>query len=220
MRTKILATAIVAAAALTLSACGGSDSGGKGDNAAAAEVKGGQRSGQAIVLDQAKAKPDLALTDTDGKKYELLKETKGRPTLLFFGYTHCPDVCPLTMSNVALAVKKLPKAEREKPRVVFVSTDPARDTPKRMRSWLDAQGGTDFVGLTGDFNTIEAAARPLGIFIEKPKKEKDGSITVSHGAEVIGFSPKDDKGHWIYTTEATADRYAKDLPKIIEGRNP
>ncbi|AQW51947.1 SCO family protein [Streptomyces violaceusniger] len=220
MRTKILATAIVAAAALTLSACGGSDSGGKGDNEAAAEVKGGQRSGQAIVLDQAKAKPDLALTDTDGKKYDLLEETKGRPTLLFFGYTHCPDVCPLTMSNVGLAVKKLPKAEREKLRVVFVSTDPARDTPKRMRSWLDAQGGTDFVGLTGDFNTIEAAARPLGIFIEKPKKEKDGSITVSHGAEVVGFSPKDDKGHWIYTTEATADRYAKDLPKIIEGRNP
>ncbi|MEU5267850.1 SCO family protein [Streptomyces hygroscopicus] len=219
MRTKILATALVATAALTLTACGGSDGGGTGDKAAA-EVKGGQKPGHAFVLDAAKAKPDLVLTDTDGKKYDLLKETKGRPTLLFFGYTHCPDVCPLTMSNLGIAEKKLSKAEREKLRVVFVTTDPARDTPKRIRSWLDAQGGTDFVGLTGGFDTIEAAARSLGIYVEKPKKEKDGSVTVSHGAEVIGFSPKDDKGHWLYTTDASADRYAKDLPKIIEGRNP
>ncbi|MET8179947.1 SCO family protein [Streptomyces sp. NPDC005336] len=222
MRTKILAAALVATAALTLGACGGSDGGGDKADKAAAEVKGGQKSGQAIVLDKgtAKAKPDLVLPDTDGRKYDLLKETKDRPTLLFFGYTHCPDVCPLTMSNLGIAEKKLSKAERDRLRVVFVTTDPARDTPGRIRSWLNAQGGTDFVGLTGDFDTVQAAARPLGIYVEKPKKEKDGSVTVSHGAEVVGYSPKDDKGHWIYTTDATADQYAKDLPKIIKGENP
>lgn len=226
MRTTILATALVATAALALSACGGSGedggNGGNGGNKAAAEVKGGQKSGQAIVLGKgnAKAKPDLVLTDTDGKKYDLLKETGKRPTLLFFGYTHCPDVCPLTMSNLGIAEKKLSKAERDKLRVVFVTTDPARDTPGRIRSWLNAQGGTDFIGLTGDFDTIQAAAEPLGIFVEKPKKEKDGSVTVSHGAEVVGYSPKDDKAHWIYTTDASAGQYAKDLPKIIKGENP
>ncbi|CAM5635101.1 SCO family protein OS=Streptomyces antimycoticus OX=68175 GN=SANT12839_048460 PE=3 SV=1 [Streptomyces antimycoticus] len=89
-----------------------------------------------------------------------------------------------------------------------------------MRSWLDAQGGTDSVGLTGDFNTIQAAARPLGIFIEKPKKEKDGSITVSHGAEVVGFSPKTTRVTGSTRQTLRRMRYAKDLPKIIEGRNP
>ncbi|MEU5611448.1 SCO family protein [Streptomyces sparsogenes] len=221
MRTTYLGAALVTAAALTLTACGGSG-GGDGDKAEqAAEVSGGNtKPGHAIVLDRPKAKPDLVLTDTDGKKYDLVKETKGRPTLIYFGYTYCPDVCSLVMSNIGIAEKKLPKAERDKLQVVFVTTDPARDTPKRMRSWLDGQGGQDFVGLTGDFDTIQAAARPLGILVEKPKKEKDGSITVNHGAEVVGFSPKDDKNHWIYTTETTADQYAKDLPKLVKGQNP
>ncbi|MGY0060103.1 SCO family protein [Streptomyces sp. LZ34] len=220
MRTKSLSAALVTAAALTLTACG-SDSSGSGDRSEkAAEVSGGTKPGQAIVLDQPKAKPDLVLTDTDGKKYDLLKETKGKPTLIYFGYTYCPDVCPVVLSNIGIAEKKLPKAERDKLQVVFVTTDPGRDTPKRMRSWLDGQGGQDFVGLTGDFDTIQAAARPLGILVDKPKKEKDGSITVNHGAQVIGFSPKDDKNHWLYTTDTTADQYVKDLPKIIKGQNP
>ncbi|MFI0775526.1 SCO family protein [Streptomyces sp. NPDC021212] len=220
MRTKILGSALVVAAALTLTACGGSGDGGdKGDSAAS--VSGGRKTGQAIVLNgDAKTKPDLVLTDTEGKKYDLLKETKGHPTLLFFGYTHCPDVCPLTMSNLGIAVSKLSKAEREKLRVVMVTTDPERDTPQRMRKWLDAQGGKDFIGLTGDFDTIQAGAKPLGIFIEKPKKEKDGSVIVNHGAQVMGFSPKDDKGHWIYTTSTSPQQYTKDLPKIIKGENP
>ncbi|QKV93864.1 SCO family protein [Streptomyces sp. NA02950] len=222
MRTTILGTAVVAAAALALTACGGSDGDGDKGKAATAEVKGGRQSGKAISLDKGneKAKPDLVLTDTDGKKYDLIKETKGRPTLLFFGYTHCPDVCPLSMSNLGIAEKKLSKAERDKLRVVFVTTDPARDTPKRIRSWLNAQGGTDFVGLTGEFDTIQAAARTLGIYVDKPKKEKDGSITVGHGAEVVGYAPQDNKGHWIYTTGTTAEQYTKDLPKIVKGQNP
>lgn len=218
--TTYLGAALVTAAALTLTACGGSGGDNGNDAEKAAEVSGGSRPGRAIVLDQPKAKPDLILTDTDGKKYDLLKETKGKPTLIYFGYTYCPDVCSLVMSNIGIAEKKLPKAERDKLQVVFVTTDPERDTPKRMRSWLDGQGGQDFVALTGDFNTIRAAARPLGILVEKPKKEKDGSITVNHGAEVIAFSPKDDKNHWLYTTETTADQYVEDLPKIVKGQNP
>lgn len=222
MRIKILAAALtVTAAALSLTACGddGKDKGADGgDNVA--EVSGTEKRKSAIVLDNPKPKPDLVLKDTEGKPYDLLKETKGRPTLVYFGYTYCPDVCSLVMSNVAIAEAKLSPAEREKLRVVFVTTDPARDTPKRMRAWLDGQGGKDFVGLTGDFDTIQAAARPLGIFVEKPKKEKDGSITVQHGAQVVGFSPKDDRGHWIYTTETTAETYTKHLPKIIKGVNP
>ncbi|MCD9143697.1 SCO family protein [Streptomyces albireticuli] len=216
MRTKILGVALATAAALALTACGGGD--GDGDKPAADVSTAPKKA--AITLDSPKAKPDLVLTDTGEKKYELVKETKGHPVLLYFGYTYCPDVCSTVVSDMADAAKKLPEADRKNLKIVFVTTDPARDTPKRMREWLDAQGGQDIVGLTGDFDTIQAAAKPLGIFVEKPKKEKDGSITVSHGAEVVGFSPKDDGGHWIYTAETTAAQYAKDLPKIVKGENP
>lgn len=219
MRTKFLGAALAMAAALALTACGGSDDKADGDKPVA-EVSGGSQKKGAIALDTPKAKPDLVLTDTSSKKYELVKETKGRPVLLYFGYTYCPDVCSTVVSDLATAEKKLPAAEREKLRVVFVTTDPERDTPQRMRKWLDAQGGQDIAGLTGDFSTIQAAARSLGILVEKPKKEKDGSITVSHGAQVVGFSPKDDEGHWIYTAETPAEQYTKDLPKIVKGENP
>ncbi|MET9645436.1 SCO family protein [Streptomyces syringium] len=218
MRTKILGAALATAAALTLTACDG----GGDDNSAdkpAADVSAEPKKAP-IVLDSPKAKPDLVLDDTAGKKYELLKETEGRPVLLYFGYTYCPDVCSTVVADIAAAEKKLPKADQDKLQVVFVTTDPERDTPKRMREWLDAQGGQDIVGLTGGFDTIQAAAKPLGILVEKPKKEKDGSITVNHGAQVIGFSPKDDAAHWVYTTTTTAAEYTKDLPKIIKGENP
>ncbi|MEV6671167.1 SCO family protein [Streptomyces sp. NPDC051162] len=218
MRTKTLGAALAIAAALTLTACGGGSDGG-GDKAVA-DVSAAPKKAAAITLDSPKDKPDLVLTDTSDKKYELVKETKGHPVLLYFGYTYCPDVCSTVVSDMAAAAKKLPQADRDKLKIVFVTTDPDRDTPKRMREWLDAQGGQDIVGLTGDFETIQAAAKPLGILVEKAKKEKDGSITVSHGAEVVGFSPKDDGAHWIYTAETTADQYAKDLPKIVKGENP
>ncbi|MBO0652433.1 SCO family protein [Streptomyces triculaminicus] len=217
MRTTFAGAAIAIAAVLTLTACGGS--GDAGDKPAA-DVSVEPTKAGAIVLDAPKAKPDLVLTDTSEKKFELVKETKGHPVLLYFGYTYCPDVCSTVVSDIAAAEKKLSKADQEKLRVVFVTTDPERDTPKRMREWLDAQGGQDIVGLTGDFATIQAAAKPLGILVEPPKKEKDGSVTVSHGAEVVGFSPKDDGGHWIYTASTTSEQYAKDLPKIVKGENP
>ncbi|MEU5424298.1 SCO family protein [Streptomyces olivoreticuli] len=216
MRTKTLGAALAIAAALTLTACGGGSDGG---DKPVADVSAAPKKA-AITLDAPKAKPDLVLTDTSEKKYELVKETKGHPVLLYFGYTYCPDVCSTVVADMAEAAKKLPQADRDKLKIVFVTTDPDRDTPKRMREWLDAQGGQDIVGLTGDFETIQAAAKPLGILVEKAKKEKDGSITVSHGAEVVGFSPKDDGAHWIYTAETTAAQYAKDLPKIIKGENP
>ncbi|MFJ4850702.1 MULTISPECIES: SCO family protein [unclassified Streptomyces] len=220
MRTTtraIAAAAAVAALALTLAACGGSD--GPSDAADAPLVSTDATQKAATVLDTPFDKPDMVLTDTHGKKYDLVEKTAGRPTLLFFGYTHCPDVCPTTMSDIAIAKSKLPKAEQAALTVVFVSTDPERDTPSRLGAWLNAMDPS-FVGLTGDFATIQAGARSLGIAVEKPVKEKDGSITVTHGAEVVAYSPKDDKAHALYMSGTTSQQFAADLPKIIQGRTP
>jgi protein SCO1/2 len=174
----------------------------------------------ATVLTQPFTKPDLVLTDTSGKKYDLRKETKGRPTLIYFGYTHCPDVCPLTMSNLAIAKKQLPKADQDKLQVVFVTTDPERDTAAELAKWLPSAGDASFVGLTGDFSTIQAGARRIGIGIDAPKKEKDGTVVSMHGAQVVAFSPKTDQGYVLYGEDTTADEWAADLPKLIKGEKP
>ncbi|MFH9551026.1 SCO family protein [Streptomyces sp. NPDC051445] len=216
MRKKTFAVAaLFAAATLTLSACGGDDSG--SSPVAAVSEDGKQR--VVTVLDQPFTKPGLVLTDTQGKSYDLRKETAGHPTLIYFGYTNCPDVCPLTMNNIAVAKKQLPKAEQDDLRVVFVTTDPDRDTPAALGKWLK---GIDpqVVGLSGKFATIQAAAYTLGISVEAPHKDKNGKIVSTHGTQVIAFSPKTDAGYLLFDEEATVDDYTKDLPKIVKGENP
>ena len=217
MRKKTFAAAaLLAAATLTLSACG------NGDDSASPVTVVSEEAGSdkaAIVLDKPFEKPDLVLTDTNGKKYDLRKETEGRPTLIYFGYTNCPDVCPLTMNNIAVAKKQLPKAEQDKLSVVFVTTDPERDTASALGEWLK---GIDpqVVGLTGDFDTIQAGARTLGISIEPPHKDKNGKMVSTHGTQVVAVSPKTDAGYVLYTEDATVDDYIKDLPKLIKGAKP
>lgn len=217
MRKKTFAAAaLLAAASLTLTACGSGDDTGSpvsvvSEDSAAAKA--------AIVLDKPFEKPDLVLTDTDGKKYDLREQTKGRPTLIYFGYTNCPDVCPTTMSNIAVAKSKLPKAQQDELRIVFVTTDPDRDTPKALGKWLKGID-SQVVGLTGDFATIQAGARTLGITIEAPHKDKNGKIVSTHGTQVVAFSSKTDGGYVLYTEEATVDDYIKDLPKLVKGETP
>lgn len=219
--TRTLTTAaLLTATALVLAACGTEDASGGGDRGgAAATVKGGQMKG-GVTLDRPFDKPDLTLTDTEGEEYDLIEETEGHPTLVFFGYTHCPDVCPLTMSNIALAKSKLSKAEQRDLRVVFVTSDPERDTSERLGEWLRMQDPS-FVGLTGDFDTIQAGARSVGIHIEPAREKKNGDIVSTHGAQVLAFSPKDDKAHVLWTEQnATAKVLERELPKIIEGGTP
>ncbi|NBM20308.1 SCO family protein [Streptomyces sp. GC420] len=220
MRNKITlaAVALTAAAALTLSACGGGEDGRDDTGRAPTEVSA-TLDKAATVLDRPFDKPPLILTDTKGETYDFVKETRGRPTLIYFGYTNCPDVCPLTMSNIAIAKKALPRADQDRLRVVFVTTDPERDTPASLGKWLKAQD-PEFIGLTGDFPTIQAGARRLGIHIEPATKEKDGKVNSMHGTQVVAFSPKTDKGYVLYGEDATADDYTQDLPELVEGAKP
>ncbi|KOU44665.1 hypothetical protein ADK53_00600 [Streptomyces sp. WM6373] len=215
--TRVTAAALLAAAVLTLTACGGAE---PVKSSGVTQIAGGQSGDKAAtVLDRPFNKPELVLTDTTGKPWNLREQTKGKPTLIYFGYTNCPDVCPLTMSNIAVAKKNLPKEDQDNLRVVFVTTDPERDTSESLGAWLKAQDPS-FVGLTGDFAAIQAAARTLGIGIDPAKKEADGSVVSMHGAQVIAFSPKTDEGYVLYGEGTTVDDYAKDLPKLIKGENP
>ncbi|MEV4936723.1 SCO family protein [Streptomyces zaomyceticus] len=223
-RTPLIVAAVAIVAALGITAAvglGGSDDKGSGQgNGSVAVVSGGDTGTKAAtVLDRPFTKPALVLTDTKGQKYDLRERTKGKPTLVYFGYTHCPDVCPMTMSNIAIARKQLPKADQDKLQVVFVTTDPERDTSAELAKWLPAAGDPSFTGLTGEFSAIQAGARQIGIGIDPPKKE--GNTVVSmHGAQVIAFSPTTDQGYVLYGEDASVDDYARDLPKLIKGENP
>lgn len=221
MRTTVKygAAALVAAAALVLTGCGSSGTSAGADAGNVAAVSGADTAKAGTLLDTPFAKPHLVLTDNHGKPFDLVKQTAGHLTLLFFGYTHCPDVCPTTMSDLALAKSRLPAAEQAELRVVMVSSDPARDTPARLTAWLGAMDKS-FIGLTGPFPVIQAAARSVGVGIEPPVKEKDGSVTVTHGAEVLAFWPKDNKGHVLYMAGTTAAQYQADLPKLIRSEAP
>jgi protein SCO1/2 len=204
--------ALSAMAAVTLTGCGSSPAG----PAAVVDSAPSTAPDGAIPLSPAFAKPDLVLTDQHGRPYNLDQETAGKPLLLYFGYTHCPDICPTTMADLAVAEQSLPEAERQELQVVFVSTDPVRDTPQRLTQWLDAFNPA-FIGLTGDFATIQAAARSVGVAVSPPVKNADGSYTVTHGAEVLVFSPKDDKAHLLFPSGVSAQQYAAALPTLIKG---
>src|ERR1700757_3986387 len=80
-------------------------------------------------------KPRFVLTDTSGAPFDFWNRTVGSVTLLFFGYTYCPDQCPTHMANIGAALKKLPPGVADQVKLVFVTTDPARDTPVELRGW-------------------------------------------------------------------------------------
>jgi len=168
-----------------------------------------------ILLGKPFAKPSFTLTDSAGRPYDFTQQTDGKLTLLYFGYTHCPDVCPTTMADLAAALRALPAAQSAKITVVFVSTDPTRDTPAVLHSWL-AQFDPAFIGLTGAFATIQQAGKALGIPIFPPTVGADGNYTVTHGAEVLAFNT-DDEAHVVYTAGTTVGQYDHDLPLLLAG---
>jgi protein SCO1/2 len=216
--TVAFAAAVLGATALA--GCGSAAAPDAAAGGAAAVVHGssGDSPYKAVALGNAITRPDLTLTDTSGQPYDLLARTSGHATLLYFGYTHCPDVCPTTMSDLAVALHRLPAAERAKVDVVFVTTDPDRDTGPVIRAWLD-KFDPSFVGLTGALPAITAAAKSVGIPVEPPVKQADGGYTVAHGAELLAFSP-DGPARVAFLSDATVNDMAHDLPLLVEGRRP
>jgi protein SCO1 len=157
--------------------------------------------------------PATALTDTDGQPYSLAKSTHKRLTLVFFGYTHCPDECPTTMATLASAMLQLDDADRSNVQVVFVTTDPSRDTGPVIRSWLD-HFDSDFVGVTGSLPTIKKVAEGVGVPIEKGRRLPSGGYDVTHGTQVLGLDGKN-QIPVVWTLGTTAPEFAHDIHQLL-----
>jgi protein SCO1 len=159
-------------------------------------------------------KPDFTLTDTEGRPYDFRASTDGFVTLLFFGYTSCPDVCPLHMGNIAAVLREVSGEVEEKIKVVFVTTDPARDTPTVVREWLDRFDAT-FVGLTGTPEQILAAERAARVpDAQLEIQPADDSYIVAHSSQVLAYS-LDDQAHLVYPFGVRQSDWAGDLPRLV-----
>lgn len=154
-------------------------------------------------------RPTFTLTDTADRPYNFGTQTRGHPTLLYFGYTNCPDICPTWMADFAVALNQVSPALRKDTRVVFVTTDPARDKPAVIRRWLDHFDKSltpKFVGLTGTQAQIDAAQQLAGVPLAADHGE-------THSAEVLLYG-SDDVDRIFYTSGTSPSAISHDLPLV------
>jgi protein SCO1 len=205
--------ALLLAAGLALSACGGAtpENAGGHDHSGPATVEGADDTYAGIDLAEPYRRPSFTLTDTTGAAFDFTAATSGRPTLLFFGYTNCPDVCPTTMADIAVALRGLDPALVERLQVVFVTTDPATDTAPVLGEYLarfDADLPKPFVGLTGDQASIDQAQLSTGV----PLAEEHGRL---HSSLLLLYGD-DDEAHVAFDAGNTSRDIADDL-RLVAG---
>lgn len=139
-----------------------------------------------VLLPQPRTVPAISLTDQDGKPIAM-NELKDKWSLLFFGYTFCPDICPTTLAQMRELKGLLPEAARERVRIVMVSVDPNRDTPQQLKQYL---GYFDpaFLGATGELASIQKLANAVSIpFI--PADTSKENYTVDHSGNLVVIGP-------------------------------
>ena len=155
--------------------------------------------------------PDFRLTDHNGKERSLA-DFKGKAVAMFFGYTHCPDVCPTTLSDMANALKALgPDGQRVQ--VLFVTVDPKRDTPELLKGYVPAFNPT-FLGLYGDAAATAKVTKDFKIYAaERPGKTPE-SYTVDHSAQTLVFDAKG-KLRLMLAYGTPGDKIASDLRILL-----
>ena len=155
--------------------------------------------------------PDFRLTDHNGKE-RTLADFKGKAVAMFFGYTHCPDVCPTTLSDMANALKALgPDGQRVQ--VLFVTVDPKRDTPELLKGYVPAFNPT-FLGLYGDAAATAKVTKDFKIYAaERPGKTPE-SYTVDHSAQTLVFDANG-KLRLMLAYGTPGDKIASDLRILL-----
>ena len=140
------------------------------------------------VMDPPASLPDFELMGADGNPFSL-SDVSGDIALIYFGYTYCPDVCPMTMADVKQALAGL-ETGRERVHVIFVSVDPERDTPETLAQYM-AAFGPEFIGLTDDFAKVAEVMKPYGAFAQKEEvSDSAAGYLVSHTARLYLVTPK------------------------------
>jgi len=168
----------------------------------------------ALVLPNPDPVPQFSLVDQDGSAIDA-SVFRGQWDLVFFGFTHCPDICPTTLQVLAAAKQRLAEQGFSPlPRIVLVSVDPERDTPELMGQYVGYFGDGN-LGITGSLDGIRALASGLGIYFEKQPADGDNYV-VDHSAAVLLVDPD---GHFsaLFGGPHTVDNFVHDLPIVMAG---
>ncbi|TRX73879.1 SCO family protein [Pseudomonas mangiferae] len=166
-----------------------------------------------VLLPQSRTLPELSMTDQDGQPLRV-DTLKGRWSLLFFGYTFCPDICPTTLAQLRELKGKLPEEARARLQVMLVSVDPNRDTPQQLKQYL---GYFDpaFRGATGDLDTLQKFAAAVSIpFI--PADTSKPNYTVDHSGNLVIIGPDGTQRGFIRAPLNNA-KLADQLPSLVAG---
>ncbi|WP_110238649.1 SCO family protein [Nocardioides gilvus] len=194
-----LLAALLAVVAILLSACSASEP------AADEKMHGAE-------LDQKYVASPIELTDTTGQDVALGDVEKDL-TLVFFGYTRCPDICGIVMSSITSAITRLDDDLRERVGMVFVTTDPARDDTKTLRGYLDRYDPS-FTGLTGDLDDVVEVGRSMKVMVDEGEKLPSGGYEVVHSDHVVGLDAGGE-GTIVWTKDVSASEMSEDIEALL-----
>ena len=165
----------------------------------------------ATVLNQPRDVQPFTLVDHTGKTFDN-RALLGRWSFIFFGYTHCPDVCPTTLSVLNSVARKL-EGRKNQVQFVFISIDPERDTPEKLGQFVSYFNGT-FIGATGTDDAINALTRQLGVIYARVEENSGtDNYLMDHSASVLLFDPAG-RFHAVFTPPLDATHIADDF-KVI-----
>ncbi|MFX1712361.1 SCO family protein [Stutzerimonas stutzeri] len=164
-----------------------------------------------VLLPQSRSVPELSLTNQDGEPVAV-DELEGKWTLLFFGYTFCPDICPATLAELRQLKGLLPEDVRDEIQPILVSVDPNRDTPQQLKQYL-GYFKAGFQGLTGPLEDIQTLANGVGIpFI--PGDSSRENYTVDHSGNLVVIGP-DGRQHGFIRAPLRVQKLAEQLPALV-----
>jgi protein SCO1/2 len=167
----------------------------------------------ATVLSQPRDIHPFTLVDHTGKTFDN-RSLMGHWTFIFFGYTHCPDVCPTTLSVLNSVARKVGDRKNQT-QFVFISIDPGRDTPEKLRQFVSYFNGS-FIGVTGPDDKINALTRQLGvIYARSGENSWENNYLMDHSASVLLFDPAG-RFHAVFTPPLDATGMANDFNSISE----
>ncbi|KPQ31084.1 MULTISPECIES: SCO family protein [unclassified Halomonas] len=156
---------------------------------------------------------DFSLVDEDGQAVEA-EDFLGKVTLVYFGYTYCPDVCPITLARLAGTLNQLDDDVREDIQVLFISVDPERDTPEVVKRYTNAFG-PDFIGITGDLEEIDALTNRMRVTYEYEEPNQRGDYIVTHTSAVFAFDREGEAQFLIRDSHPISDAVA-DINRLVD----
>lgn len=165
-----------------------------------------------VLLPQSRSLPSLSLTNQDGQAVPV-DQFKDKWSLLFFGYTFCPDICPATLAQLRQLRGQLPEETWANLRVVLVSVDPHRDTPEQLKKYL-GYFDADFIGLTGEEATLQKFANAVSIPYIPADTSKE-NYTVDHSGNLVILGPDGTQRGFI-RAPLNNEKLAAQLPGLLQ----